>query len=271
MDKAGKKYWNQVWKNNTLPNCIDPNSASFKKYLRNYILCAFHDYFLEEFINIKTRDLKYLEVGCARSIWMQYFAKQFGFKIVGIDYSIIGCLETNKILKREKVNGIIICQDIFQTSNKMNELFNVIFSLGFIEHFENTSECIKVISKMLKPYGKMITIIPNMAGLIGKIQKCLNKDVFDKHVALNLKNFSEAHEKANLKVIKCSYLLFTNFGVINLLGLDEKTLKYKIKSILLFILYSLSVAIWAFEKIFFKLPSNIITSPYLICVSEKSI
>ena len=32
-----------------------------------------------------------LEIGCGASAWLVYFAKEFGYRVEGIDYSELGC------------------------------------------------------------------------------------------------------------------------------------------------------------------------------------
>ena len=105
VDKAGEKYWTKVWGNSDLQSPIDVES----KLLKDYINRRFHKKFKEIFTGGDVQGKTLLEVGCGNSVWLPYFANQFGLKVSGLDYSEYGCEQSRQILKREKVAGEIIC------------------------------------------------------------------------------------------------------------------------------------------------------------------
>ncbi len=80
-DKAGKAYWSSTWEKSALPPAIDP----YDRVRGNFVVRHFHSLFSELFSESDTRGASLLEIGCARSVWLPYFAKQFGFKVSGID------------------------------------------------------------------------------------------------------------------------------------------------------------------------------------------
>src|SRR5215467_8894700 len=98
-DKAGEKYWTKVWKEAPLPLAIDVNPKSLAKHNdRN-----FDKVFTEALKSVTTKDQTFLEVGCGNSVLLPYFAKRFGLKVSGIDYSEYGCEQAKQILRRENV------------------------------------------------------------------------------------------------------------------------------------------------------------------------
>src|SRR2546426_10662461 len=62
---------------------------------------------------------------------------------------------------------------------------------------------------------RIITVIPNLAGVLGSLQKALDRSVYDVHVPLDRLRVAGAHREAGLEVIRCDYFLFANFCVLN--------------------------------------------------------
>ncbi len=195
---------------------------------------------------------------------MPYFAKEFRFKVYGIDYSEIGCQQTMQILSKEGVKGDIVCGDFFSPPEWMIGEFDVMVSFGVLEHFEETEGCISAFSRFLKPEGVMITNIPNLTGLIGLIQKMINRNVFDIHVPLSPENILEAYQKNSLFAVSCGYFLAANFGVVNFENLRSNFLYAWILQSFCW----LNRAIWFIDKLMPVKP-NRWSSPYINCVAIK--
>ena len=264
-DKAGKKYWDSVWINDSLPLPVNPKLTN----IDNYVNIRFHEFFSNLFSQIEPHGKSLLEIGCANSSWLPYFAQEFGFNISGLDYSEIGCEQSRKILLNSGIKGDIICADFFSPPAFLVEKFDIVITFGVVEHFADTQSCIKALSKFLKPGGLLITNIPNMTGLIGSIQKKLNRPVYDIHVPLDFPTLFKANESAGLEPIYCDYFLFTNFGVNNLNGIDKNLFSWKIKNIFLKICLLFSKLVWIFENKFGHLKPDKFLSPYVICVARK--
>lgn len=260
MDKAGKSYWDFTWEHAYLPETLNP----FRPGPNHYIDRKFHGFFERVFADKETKNSKLLEIGCARSKWLPYFAKEFGFKVYGIDYSEIGGKQAVQVLSNEGVEGQIICADFFSPSEWMIGEFDVVISFGVLEHFEDTEGCILAFSKFLKQEGIMITNIPNLMGLLGLIQKLMNRNVFNLHVPLSLAEILEAHQKNMLEPVSCDYFLSVNFGVVNFENLkDGFAYKWILQSFCW-----LNRAIWFIERLM-PIKPNRWSSPYINCVAIK--
>ena len=98
--------------------------------------------------------------GCAPAKRLICFAKEFGYDVYGIDYSERGVEIARENLKIAGVEGIILCEDIFQSSFE-EQSFDIVYSMGLIEHFESPTEIIDVHIKLLKRGGMLIITIPN--------------------------------------------------------------------------------------------------------------
>ena len=265
MDKAGQKYWNDSWAASDLPDAVNPSDMR----LRNYPNRRFHQVFLKLFDKAETRSMRLLEIGCAKSAWLPYFAKEFGFSVSGLDYSPIGCQMAKQVLQANGVEAEVVCADFFSPPENMLGSFDVVVSVGVVEHFEDTAACLKAVSAFLKPGGMLITNIPNMVGWIGAIQKMVNKPVYDIHQLLDPIMLREAHQRAGLEVLECDYFMYTSFGVNNLAGISTNNLTGFLKKVLLGVMARISMLVWAIEeRVGDFLPRKSI-SPYVNCIARK--
>ena len=260
-NKTDKSYWDHVWETTPLPHSIRPYARDIKWHT----IWKFHEYFRSIFSTMATQGKRFLEIGCARSVWLPYFANEFGFKVYGIDYSEIGCQQAIQLLSNEGVAGEIVSADFFSPPESMVGVFDVAISFGVVEHFQNTAECISAFSKFLKPGGLLITNIPNMVGLNGLIQKILNRYIFDIHVPLNINTLAHAHQINGLRMISCNYFLFVNLGVLNIENLQGSMFYTGIARLRSLI----NKAVWIWERAIPVLKPNRWSSPYINCVAIK--
>jgi len=211
-DHAGKEYWDAVWTATPPPKPIAPRGAG----VRHYADRRFHEYFR----SIIPQGPDLLEVGCARSAWLPYFAQEFDATIAGLDYSELGCEMERALLRRHGLRGEIVCADMFSPPTRFAGHFDVVVSFGVIEHFADTANALTALARYLKPGGLLLTVIPNMTGLVGWIEKSLNPAVYGIHVPLGRSALADAQEGAGLRTIAVDLFMATNFGVLNLNGLD---------------------------------------------------
>jgi len=202
-DKAGVEYWNDVWGDESLPLPIDPSKTS----LRSFVYRRFHQFFTALFSERDTRLMSLLEIGCARSAWLPYFHKQFGASVSGLDYSERGCEQERHVLALAGVRGEVVCADLFAPPAAFRQGFDVVVTFGVVEHFEDTARCIAAVGEYLKPGGIAITVVPNIGGMIGAVQKALNRPVYDMHVALTPDTLKDAHLRAGLTPTRSEYEL----------------------------------------------------------------
>jgi hypothetical protein len=116
----------------------------------------------------------------------------------------------------------------------------------------------------------MITLVPNMAGLLGGLTKVFNRDVYDRHVPLTASDLRDAHVAADLAVSRCEYFLSVGFGIVNLNGLDPRSLGTRAKGMVLRGLERLSVLVWVAEDRLVHLPVTRAWSPFIVCVARTT-
>lgn len=258
LDKAGKSHWDKTERNMDVEFQAFAPTAGIRGYAKRMWS---KELFEKSLRAIAGSDKKLLELGCGGSAFLPYFANEFGFKVFGIDYSERGCELARRMCDANGVSAEIVCADFFDAPPEWIGQFDIVVTFGVVEHFTDTASTLSRFAKFLKPGGLMLTMVPNMHGLVGFGQKLLSRSVFDVHEAIDPERLRSAHDDAALTVIENRYFLFVNFGVINP-GTNLPLFKR-------FIFSSLRVMtgmVWAIESTFCSLPPNRFTSPYVICV-----
>ncbi len=99
------------------------------------------------------RNKKILEIGCGHGHMVDLFNKK-GAIAEGVDISP----EAVSYSKSKGVNAIEgDCRNLPFKDNS----FDIVFSLGVVEHFNETSKAIKEHFRVCKPNGKVVIIVPN--------------------------------------------------------------------------------------------------------------
>lgn len=250
-DKVGKHIWEKAW-----------NITNIDQYtgIENYLaLNNKLDKLLKKFL--PTGNKKIFEIGCARGKKLIYFSKEFDYEIFGIDYSESGVEIALRNLKMANIKGTILCEDAFQTSFQKGS-FDVVYSMGLIEHFENPESIIDVHIDLLKTGGILIITIPNFNNsLYMDLSKiiCKEKEIIKTH------NLNVMKIEVLAKLIKNRELdiKFQNyFGPIDLM-LVPFDINFKP---LLYLIHSINQII-GYATFFIPLPRYF--SPYLVVIAEK--
>jgi 2-polyprenyl-3-methyl-5-hydroxy-6-metoxy-1,4-benzoquinol methylase len=261
LDKAGKTYWNTTERNQEIDmRPFDPNRGG----IRGFGKTVWHKAFQTALAEFAGGGKKLLELGCGGSAFLPYFSCEFGLQVDGIDYSERGCELARQMCHVNGIDAQVVCSDFFHPPPEMLEAYDVVASFGVVEHFTDTEKTLAQFAKFLRPGGVMITTVPNLDGMVGLAQRTLASDIFGKHVVIKRDFFHRAHENAGLAIVRCGYLLFTNFGVVNL-GVDPPLPK----KVALSALKAATGLVWALEFTVGALPPNRVSSPYLLCIARK--
>jgi len=243
LELADKSYWDGVWRAAT-PAPLNLDGA------RGYANRRFDRLFSEVLHG------EVLEVGCANSQWLGHLSERF--RMVGLDYSEIGCAHARALAPLAEVE----CADLFDPPRELLGRFGSVFTLGVVEHFDEPRRAVEALARFLAPEGTLLTVVPNLTGLIGFVEKRINRKVYDLHVPLGVKELADAH--AGLHVGWADYFLATNFGVLNLNGVDNAPGRER----LIRGLSRLSKLVWAVERRTRPLPATRAFSPYVACVAQ---
>lgn len=238
------------------------SESPFMRYLGIEKYLAMNKKFDKLFKKIlKKGNKKILEIGCTPAKRLIYFAKEFGYKVYGIDYVERGVEISKENLSIAGVEGTILCEDVFQTSFE-DESFDIVYSMGLIEHFESPAEIIDIHIKLLKRGGTLIITIPNfkdslyftLSRILGeekKLSETHNLSIMDK------KRLNELLQHRGIKILMLDY-----FGPIDITmvlgGTKVKPVSYLMHIINQFLGYST-----------FFIPKSRYFSPHLVLIAKK--
>jgi SAM-dependent methyltransferase len=261
-DKAGVDYWNEVWEGGALPNPVNPRAPGW----RNSVNLALHQFFSGQFSQLNGPEISLLEIGAARSRWLPYFSREFGFSVTGLDYSPTGCEQAREILRRSGVPGNVVQADLFSPPSELQHAFDIVVSFGVVEHFSDTTACVSALTRFLKPGGCLITEIPNLAGVGGVLQRIACPGILALHVIISAQDLEQVHRDAGLRVESCGYFIGAGFFNLNF-SCRRKDLAYPVFSRLPVLL---SLPFMAIEATPYSLPPTRLMSPYIICVARSA-
>ena len=198
QELTNESYWSKYWKSKP---AID-ESIIGKDFL-------FHD-ILEKYVPRK-KEMSFLEIGGFPGMWAIYFAKFWSAKSSLLDRYA----DRDVIQSLSKKNGIesidVIEGDIFKLS--ITKKFDVVMSVGFIEHFSDVSVVVDKHIEYMKEDGTLILTVPNFLGLNGRLQKILDRETYDTHFLDTMydNNLTQVVIKKNIEIQHINY--YGNFGV----------------------------------------------------------
>ncbi|MDA0149396.1 class I SAM-dependent methyltransferase [Vibrio sp. LaRot3] len=207
---------------------------------------------------------KILEVGGGGSKWITFLAEKYpNSQFYALDYSTEGCDKLIKYIDDNNVKNIkVINKDMFHADDLYGR-FDVIYSIGVVEHFDDLGAVLEVISKFLNKDGIAFNFIPNMSGVLGWLTKVFNRPVYDIHNPHDLKSFLSGHDGVN--IAEAGYLCSNNFCILSSCFISKNgfsTFLYKQLS-------RFSRCLWWFEDNVFPLPKSKLFSPYIYSVIRK--
>jgi len=123
----------------------------------------------------------FIDIGGFPGLYAVYFYKN-GFRDVTLlDYH----MNRDVVREFERINNLpensiqCIHTDFFAFTP--GKKYDVVFSSGFVEHFEDTEDVIRRHVELLSEQGQLLIIIPNFLGLNGMIQERFDRENLEAH------------------------------------------------------------------------------------------
>jgi len=151
------------------------------------------------------RRAQVLELGAGGSRLLPYLARKFGHEVFGSDFSFGGCSLLRANLALQRVRGNVVCEDLFRSSLK-GESFDVVYSAGLIEHFEDTSAAVAAHFQLLRPGGRLVLAVPNLRGLQGRIIHRFAPPQWKVHKVFGPQELAEMLNNSGLLDVRSGYL-----------------------------------------------------------------
>lgn len=205
-----KRFWEERHKRESLKVIYPRPNLYYLDFELDLIFSKFlHD----------SRGKTILEMGCGNSVWLPYFKKKFGHEISGVDDSPSGLSKSIEILKRNRVEGRLVQKDFFELGESYRSAFDVVFSLGVIEHFKDPFSVLTLFKDCLRTGGFLITWVPNTSGWVLMLNRFLSLSREKIHHEIDLKTLVGYHRSAGLEVLAGHYTQFADLTLLNLLRL----------------------------------------------------
>ena len=210
------------------------------------------------------REIRLLEVGCYPGRYMWYFQRYWGYRVSGMEYIDWLCEQTQDNLQANGIEGEVIYGDLFSYRPATAESrWDVVVSLGLIEHFENSVEVIQKHLDLLKPGGYLVLVIPNHRGINGRILKIVSVERFKIHNRMGYEEIQRALERIDkVEIVEGGYygrIGFWNTGLYAWVrGLGE--LPYLL----------VRSPLWLLEKAGRLIPNSQLLSPNAAVICKKT-
>lgn len=197
-----KIFWDNFWENIKIPITPD-QSFSFDrcltKALREVLNNSVYSW------NPNTR-ATVLEIGAAPGKWLSIFP-QDSYQVSGIEYCDRGMQALQANLKALDIKPLaLIYGDFFALEPEPS--YDIVMSLGFIEHFNNPLMVVQRHIEWLKPGGLLILGVPNFTGLHGFAQLVLDKRILNAHNTsiMNKAFFHSLQDSLSIEMNSFQYL-----------------------------------------------------------------
>jgi len=220
MKLTEKTFWDCIHQASTPTHYSHSLAARIKAYLKTLLgetfveySKSYRNYILWNVIYKKympTTDVKLLEVGSAPGDHLVRLRETFGVDPYGIEYSEIGVLRNRQLFKIHNIDpGHIICSDFFddEFQEKYRETFDVVMSIGFVEHFADPESAIAKHINLLKKGGTFLVSVPNFRGFNYLMLWFFQKELIAVHnfKIMDKEEFRKCFTREGIEVLFCDY------------------------------------------------------------------
>jgi 2-polyprenyl-3-methyl-5-hydroxy-6-metoxy-1,4-benzoquinol methylase len=147
-------YWDEYWERRALPSEMKTGQSlhgdelikMFERYLPN------------------GRSRTALEIGGAPGGYLAFMHRKLGYEITVLDYSERGCQMASENFDLLKIPASVVCGDMFDAAERLPR-FDLVYSLGLIEHFSDPAQVVEAHLRYIKPGGTLMIGCPNFLGL----------------------------------------------------------------------------------------------------------
>jgi 2-polyprenyl-3-methyl-5-hydroxy-6-metoxy-1,4-benzoquinol methylase len=165
--RTSSEYWGDVWTRPPrprLPSRLNVSTRNLQSVLRPHV---------------RSGD-RVLEIGCAPGKHLAWVASRLGADIAGIDYAAPGVAFTRHLMEQLGITADIRCESLEETSFAGGS-FDVVYSAGVIEHFDDPTPIVRRHVELVRPGGTCVITIPNYGRLYGRIQGWLDPENLSIH------------------------------------------------------------------------------------------
>jgi SAM-dependent methyltransferase len=210
-----KRYWDEYWEGSksSLPT-YDSSAGLFYSYKLLFDYC-----FEKAKLQRGSDRLSVLDCGCGDGLILRFLAEEFeGLEIHGVEYS--DAIESAARLSEKLDQQFnLIHGDLFEVFDESyRDTFDVVLSVGLIEHFDEPELVLAKLTTILKVGGVLISIIPNFNGVYNSLWRLYDSRNYAHHVPIRHDRLIELHREQGLQSVE-----FFTLGVPTLPGVHGAT------------------------------------------------
>jgi SAM-dependent methyltransferase len=124
--------------------------------------------------------MRVLEVGFAPGNVLAWVGKVLQAEVAGVDFSGNGFAAAKELFNALSLAGDLRNESVFETSFA-EASFDVVYSLGVIEHFQDPRPIVRRHVELVRPGGVVLITVPNYRGIYGRIQRALDAPNLELH------------------------------------------------------------------------------------------
>lgn len=210
---TSKKYWDHYW------GAGKPRYANYDKSQG-----LFHSYHLllstcitKTQARVGSRTLTFVDCGCGEGLFLRFVQEQFpGVRVSGIEYS--DAIDKARLMAEDLGYDFTLIQDdLFNVCRPGSAgPYDVLISLGLIEHFEDPAAVLRQMAEVIAASGCLITIIPNFSGAFNFLWKSYDRSNYKHHVPISKSQLLRMHRDLGLEDVT-----LYNLGTPTIPGIHE--------------------------------------------------
>jgi len=191
-------YWDRYWDRISVPR---ERRRQPREFYVNAILDVFDRYLPAD------PSMTAAEIGGAPGQYLAYLHRSRGYQITCIDFSDAGCRKTRENFRLLGIVGDVIRADITEDVGAL-PTFDVVYSLGLIEHFVDRALVVGQHVRLVRPGGYLVLGVPNFQGVTGWFMRTLQPNLYATHEisAMDLDGWHAFEDRFGLHVEWKDYL-----------------------------------------------------------------
>jgi SAM-dependent methyltransferase len=167
LTAAPQPYWDALYERRRL--AYDEDSVLFKDVFDRYLPTGGSCF----------------EVGCYPGNFLIYLGRRFGYSVSGIDATPGVAAEMEPFLLAHGVRiGQFYHGDVFKTP--VEGQFDVVCSFGFVEHFPDVREVLRLHADLVAPGGRLVISCPNFRRVQWLLHRWLDPQNLSRHVTSSM-------------------------------------------------------------------------------------
>ena len=192
-------FWDAYWQQLRLPVSVDEKRSH--PYERE-ILRVF-----KQVVPVD-HGSRALEIGGAPGGYLAFVSRTFGYEAHAIDSSPVGCLKLEENFRQLGIPVSVYCRDVLAGDLSDLPRFDLVYSLGLIEHFSDPAAIVRKHVELAKPGGLVLLGMPNFRGISRPILKLTRPELFSTHNlrTMDIRTWSAFERELGLEVVFRRYV-----------------------------------------------------------------